>query len=206
MKREEVLGNRYGRLVVVGEDTPDKFKHRRVVCQCDCGSTKTVALSQLREHKTRSCGCLQSEAAARITFSHGQSHSPAYQSWASAVQRTSNPKNPLFPRYGGRGITMCERWRNSFQSFVDDMGSRPDGTSIDRIDNERGYEPGNCRWADDFEQSRNRRNVRSLTLRALTLKVHQWEHLTGLTARLIRQRKGYGWSDEKTLTQPVRMW
>lgn len=161
-------GNRHGRLTVLGLGTSP---NREIywLCQCDCGSQVTVRGSSLRRGTTRSCGCLQREVSSRVLVSlheaglwtthghtRGRRKSRTYRSWASMIARVTNPSNDRFQDYGGRGITVCNRWR-AFENFLDDMGERPDGMSLDRIDNDGNYEPGNCRWATPRQQQRNSR-------------------------------------------------
>lgn len=128
---------------------------------------------------------------------------PGYGVWAQMIQRCRNPRHAAYHRYGGRGITVCERWL-SFVAFLEDMGDPPPGLSLDRIDNEKGYCKENCRWATDVEQAGNRRNVRLLTFDGRTLPARRWaaelgvEYLT-LYARVFK----HGWTVERALTEPV---
>ena len=160
-----LIGARFGRLVVTREvlhavGTQGK---RRTDCigQCDCGTvTDLVYPGHLKSGATVSCGCWGHEAARAARTTHGHSVggklSPTYLSWSGMLARCTNPKNKAYPRYGGRGITVCERWR-SFENFLTDMGERPVGTTIDRAENDEGYRPGNCRWATPLEQRHNQR-------------------------------------------------
>lgn len=159
---------RFSRLVVIGEGEPKRYgsnRHRRAIVQCDCGTVKTVAFLDLKRGTTRSCGCLKSEFATKLCLSrstHGHARtrrwSPEYRRWMSMKARCGNPKHPHYANYGGRGIQVCERWLHSFESFLADMGTLPSPElTLDRIDNDRGYEPGNVRWADRKTQNQNRR-------------------------------------------------
>ncbi|MET7347444.1 hypothetical protein [Streptomyces mirabilis] len=138
-------GDRYERLVVT-EVIP-----RHVKCLCDCGTEHTVHRSDWGK-KVKSCGCLRRES----VTTHGMSDSPTYSTWESMIQRCTNPRCKDYADYGGRGITVCQRWR-TFENFLADMGVKPEGRSIDRIDNDGSYEPGNCRWATLSEQNSNQR-------------------------------------------------
>ena len=158
-----MTGQRFGRLTVV-ERVPSRAEaHWR--CLCDCGNTSVLRGSILRDGQVRSCGCYLRDRLRRVNTVHGQAvrghMTPTYNSWMQMRRRCRDPKHGQWANYGGRGITVCDRWRDSFANFLADMGERPDGTSIDRIDNDGNYEPGNCRWATPLEQSHNKRNTRA---------------------------------------------
>lgn len=132
-----------------------KDGHIKWMFVCECGTTKEIAISRVKHGYTRSCGCLAKETKPGLT--HGYKGTTTYSSWAAAKDRTTNPRSKDFYRYGGVGIGMHPRWL-SFENFLADMGERPAGTSLDRIDGSKGYEPGNCRWATFKEQARNRKD------------------------------------------------
>lgn len=149
----------YGRLTVLAESEPtDSQRRRRVLARCECGVEKTYRLEHLKTGATVSCGCHRRMVSSTQALTHGMTHEPIYQVWSAMKERCGNPRNKSYADYGGRGIRVCEPWLASFETFLADMGERPVGTSIDRIDNEGNYEPGNCRWATASQQRMNRRD------------------------------------------------
>jgi len=162
-RRIDVVGQRFGRLVVLA-DAPIPFhvrtRNRRVRVRCDCGNERVTCLGNIKAGIARSCGCAGIEKLVARSKTHGgtvgRKTARWYVSWAQMLQRCTNQNHKDWADYGGRGITVCVRWLNAAQFFAD-MGERPAGYTIERLDNSRGYEPGNCVWTTRHDQSRNRR-------------------------------------------------
>ena len=201
----DLTGQRFDRWVVLSIHSRKSRKYKWE-CVCDCGRSAIVCGGSLRSGLSKSCGCLRNEATvARLTTPGdgigGCGPSNEYYTWSRMRSRCQNTNNPSYPDYGGRGITVCERWMD-FLNFRHDMGPRPPGTSIDRINNNGNYEPSNCRWASNSEQANNKRNNRLIIFNGETLTPAQWATKTGLNRNQIIGMLKIGWSIEETLTLP----
>lgn len=202
------VGKRYGRLVVLepaGYKTHGNGKRRSLwLCKCDCGALHTTMSKHLVSGEAASCGCLQREQARKQLRSHGLSYQRVYKVWVSMKGRCHNPADMGFKNYGARGITVCERWQNSFENFHFDMGPRPAKHSIERKDNNKGYSPDNCVWATKSVQCNNNRRNIFIEHRGERLTLMQWAKKLGFVYGTLRQRLRNGWPPEKILTEPVR--
>ncbi len=169
-------------------------------CRCTCGTIVLRRPGSLRDGSAQTCGCGVLEALRKSVTTHGalreRQQPPEYKVWSNMLQRCTNPLSPRYADYGGRGITVCERW-TSFENFFEDMGRRPSAThSIDRKDNDGPYSPENCQWADDVQQGKNRRSNVRLTAHGETMTIAEWARRTGLARQTIEKRIARGWSAE----------
>lgn len=177
-------GKRFGRLLVIsygGMFPIGKYGRRQAkwLCNCDCGNTISVPGSSLRSGKTKSCGCLQKESRIKANTIHGCTGTSIYRSWQHMKARCLTHADKDFKHYGGRGIKICERWEN-FENFLADMGEKPEGLTIERIDNDGNYEPDNCKWATQKEQLRNSRNNRIICYQGESRLLIDWANILGI--------------------------
>lgn len=204
----DLEGERFGRLTVVAlapsRATPSGSVKRYWYCSCDCGVSVVVSSGGLRSGGSQSCGCFHRERASAGSLTHGHSvetkRSPTYRTWQAMLTRCTNPRQKGWKNYGGRGIHVCARWSESFEAFLADMGDRGEGMTIERIDNEMGYEPGNCRWAVKDEQQRNSRANRLVTAFGETAILAEWAEWTGIPSGRIRRRLELGWTPEAAVS------
>lgn len=199
--KHDLSGLRFGALVI--ERRSLRLAPDRVFwdCLCDCGIRTTVRSDSLRRGLTASCGCKAIESARILQTTHGLSRSREYRIWRGMIARCGSS----LPRYGGRGISICEAWRRDFATFLAAMGPAPSAAhSIDRIDNDGNYEPGNCRWATATEQQGNKSNSLFLTRDGVTLCATEWARRHGIGRVTFFKRVRIGWDPERALLTPVR--
>lgn len=208
---KSLTGKRFGRLLVLQESVPWIGKHgrrRQYVCLCDCGKKCSVPAHRLKGGQTKSCGCLAVDRTRESHTKHGYSPksgpSSEYSTWQSMKNRCYNPSNQAYGYYGGRGITVCERWRKSFLNFLMDMGNKPRGSTLERVNNNGDYSKCNCRWVDRKAQANNRRSNRAITFSGITKTLSQWASHVGIRKGTIRQRIIYGWPLEIALFKRPR--
>lgn len=199
-----MVGERYERLLVTSRADNNKSGRAMWNCLCDCGKTKAIIGVTLRNGRSKSCGCIRSEMNTERLTIHGMAQSPEYSVWVAMIQRCTNPNNKEFENYGDRGISVCERWVNSFSNFIKDMGERPTHRhSIERVDNNTGYSPENCAWATMTEQSKNKRTTIFCTINGVKKPLVDWAREYCIDPGLIRDRKRRGWSDEQAVFNPL---
>lgn len=173
-------------------------------CLCACGTPSLVRAPALRQGVTQSCGCLQQERRPTSHRTHGLTRTTLYTRWCHMIARCTNPNNPAFANYGGRGITVCARWRDSFEAFAADMGQPPIGCTLERRDNNAGYEPANCYWASITQQANNKRSNRFITFTGETNTLAVWAQQLPISYTTLLHRLNAGWPIEKAFTTPVR--
>lgn len=201
-----IAGQIFGRLIATHfEKTRTASGRAKIVwhCDCSCGGAAVTTLDQLRSGRTQSCGCLQRQRTSEATTTHGKTKSRAYRCWAQMIGRCTNPNATGYHLWGGRGISVCARWRD-FAAFIADVGEPPSfGHSIDRFPDQNGnYEPGNVRWATREEQNSNKRNNHVVTFNGVTKSIAAWATQIGIRPRLLHARLvRLGWSVERALTE-----
>lgn len=197
-----VAGMKFNRLTVVRLHHLNDNYQKWWDCRCDCGKTAVVFQGALRCGDSQSCGCFRNENNARLLrvrkTTHGMSQTREYFTFKAMWNRCTNPKYPLFHRYGGRGISVCERWKN-FENFFEDMGVKPKGASLGRINNDGNYEPSNCRWENPKQQSNNTR--RSVRIAGKTVKALSGE--LGIKPETLYYRRKHGWSEQQMMRKKL---
>ena len=204
-EEKDYTGKRFERLLIIGKSNKtDNYGHLYWDYLCDCGNTGVVRGADLRAKTTVSCGCYNREILTKSVTSHGKSYETIYGLYQSMIERCNSKTSHAYPNYGGRGITVCGRWsgEGGFENFYEDMGERPEGCSLDRIDNAGPYSPENCRWATQKQQSRNMRTNHLITYKGITQCVTAWAEEIGVKPPLLFSRIRLGWSIEEMLTIP----
>lgn len=204
-------GNRFKDItgLVVGRLTAVSFagmKPRAMwLCRCECGNECEIATKYLTSARTVSCGCVRSEKSGSRLRTHGKTLTPEHKTWKSIRQRCNNENDKAFDNYGGRGIKMCERWKNSFEAFLEDMGTKPSRNhSIERLNNDGDYDPSNCVWATKKVQNRNTRRTTYVNYRAHTHKLCELCASLGVSDAVVRWRISRGWTVEQAIETPIR--
>jgi hypothetical protein len=204
--KKDLTNQKFGRVTVIKEAGKyEKNGSYKWECQCDCGTIFIIIGYSLTKGKTISCGCYNKEKATKHNHNLKGKTSSTYYSWVSMKTRCYNPNHPSYDNYGGRGITVCDRWKDSFNNFLADMGERPKGMTIDRIDNNKNYEPSNCQWASNKQQHNNKRSNHLITYQDRTQTLTQWaEELNINRATLYSRINTHRWNVAKAFTTPVK--
>lgn len=184
----DLVGKRFGSLTVIKKCDERKSSKVRWLCKCDCGNYTTPITRRLTKGITTSCGCKR-----RLTITHGMSKTNLYKTWTSMKKRCFNPSEPCYGRYGGKGITVCDEWKDSFEAFAEWAMSHgyEEGLTIERKDYTKGYSPANCCWIPHDEQARNKSNNVRITYNGETKILAEWCRELGLDYRKISQRRRY---------------
>lgn len=204
----DLSGKTFGKWLVLGLSGIPQMEW---LCVCECGTQRPVHTTSLTSGRSVSCGCFRREVNTINSTKHGHGgtwkhggQTKTYKSWKGMLERCNNPKHISFKSYGGRGIVVCDRWKD-FTNFLDDMGERQDGTEIDRIDNSGNYEPNNCRWTTRIVNSRNTRRNRYITVNGETLTLTEWNRRMGSLGNAVGHRIDIGgWSETDAVTIPLR--
>lgn len=199
----DLTGQKFGRLTVIApadakEYGKERDKKSMFMCHCECGKSVEVAGNSLKTGNTKSCGCLNIDRLK--SRAKGLRGERVYRIWQAMLNRCRNANQPNYANYGGRGIKVCERWL-SIENFISDMGRPDEDQSIDRIDNDGNYEPGNCRWASRKQQNRNKNSNRVLTLDGKSMTLIEWAESLGIEQSSLRERLKK-WTLRKALTTP----
>lgn len=205
---KDITGQRFGRLLVLGYVGSLVEKRPFWLCQCDCGNKIAANGKLLKNGEKKSCGCLQPEIAretGKSNTTHGMTNTSEFRIWSGMLQRCLNPKDKAYPKYGGRGIKVCERWME-FENFIHDVGPRPSlAYSLDRKDNDGDYCPENCRWATNKEQSNNRRTNTLIEYHDQTHTISEWAEKLNLPVSALLLRLNNKWTIERAFTTPLEI-
>lgn len=200
-RAKDITGLRSGKLVALGPIGQNRYG-LLWQCQCDCGNESIVRAARLIRGEIRSCGCVLGKQG-----THLMTNTKVFSVWNGMRDRCSNVKNESYPHYGERGITVCAEWTNSFEAFYEHVSKLPhcgeEGYSIDRINNDGNYEPGNVQWATLVEQRRNQRNNRFITIDGVTRTAVEWAEIVGIASCTIRKRLNSGWSEYDAVFKPI---
>lgn len=205
MDQKDIIGKKFGRLTALRFSHTKNYKQYWIF-KCDCGNEHITQLSHVKRGKIKSCGCYLKEHRRQFVKTHGLSKTRIYKTWKSMKHRVLNKKDKRYHDYGGRGILICDEWKNNFLSFYNwaMKNGYKDNLTIDRIDVNGNYEPSNCRWATPLIQANNQRRNHYITYNGKTQSMSDWARELGISYTVLRARiNSYFWSIEKSLTTPV---
>ena len=198
----DVVGKKFGRYLVIAKSNKrTKAMKQMVFCKCDCGIEKEVIVGNLRNGLSKSCGCLKSERTSEPMKKHGLSKNTMYMRYRQMIKRCYDEASKEYKNYGNRGIKVCERWLESIENYIDDMGNPPfKDASIDRVNNNLGYSKENCKWATKKEQSENRRTTTMVNINGENLCLSDWSKKLGLNKKAVADRIKAGWDIKMAVT------
>ena len=201
---KDLTGQRFGKLTVISMHPVQTKTHRaQWNCLCDCGNTKIITAAHLIHKQTRSCGCYRKEVITARNTTHNMTQTSTYRSFLAMHRRCYDKYNEHYLYYGARGITVCDRWKNSFENFHADMGNRPEGKTLERINNEEGYSPQNCVWATPTQQASNRRNNVKIEINGEIKTVAEWCRVTQIKQSTVSERIKRGWNPIHAVLTPT---
>ena len=198
-KRIDLIGQSFSHLFVLNYVGSDNNGHALWNCKCECGKEKVIPAHKLMQGEVKSCGCMHRK------YSHGLTNTRLYHIWRTTKARCLDKNAQKYSSYGGRGISICDEWKDNFQAFYEwaMANGYDDDLTIDRIDANGNYEPSNCRWATSKEQANNRRTNRYIEFEGVVHTISEWSDITGITKSALYHRFSRGWSAEKALTTPM---
>lgn len=203
-KLPDFTGQRFGRWIAfVRCETPLGKRGVHYHCVCECGNTGVIAGYTLNSGNSLSCGCLVRDTMRSTATTHGQTYSPTWKIWRSMLARCKYPRMDSYKYYGGKGITVCDRWKNSFENFLADMGARPDGMTLDRKDGALNYEPDNCKWSTPAQQAINKSCNIWVEIDGRKQVISHWAKELGIKRTTVIMRMSRGWDPVRALTEPV---
>lgn len=206
-RAKDHTGKQFGRWLVLSFFDKGTGGCLRWLCRCECGTERPIAATELVSGRSSSCGCLRAEMVVNRCVTHGMTGTAIHAVWLSMKKRCLSPTDKGYECYGGRGIRVCQRWADSFEDFITDMGPRPSNKhSIDRINNDGDYEPSNCRWATKIQQGRNTRSNINIFYQGKTQCLAAWAEELGIPYKALAQRISIaGWSPERAFTTPLQV-
>lgn len=192
-----LYGKKIGKWTIIGPYKTLDDDHMQIYAECECGKRKYVRIRFLKIGQSKSCGC-------KRTYKHGKTKTKIYRIWLGMIKRCYGINSHSYKRYGGRGIKVCKRW-HKFENFYADMGERPDGKSLDRINNNKGYSKSNCRWADIYTQANNRRDVKKYFFEGKMLSIPQIARIKNISPHILKSRIiKLNWTLKEALNNPIR--
>ena len=195
--------DKFGEWTIIKLSRKDDHSFILWFAKCNCGTVREVREEALLRGASRSCGCIAARKAKALFTKHSMSRTPTHQAWRAMRYRCTRPSHPSYHNYGGRGISVCQEWMESFMQFLSDMGEKPKGLTLERIDNNKGYYKENCKWATHREQCRNMRKSRIFEYKGERKTLAEWSEITGIHQGTLRNRIEKNWPIGKIFKEPA---